>query len=183
MCARQLLHSSCLVSRPCVGASPCKAERAAPPSPHRSSPLPTHTRAHVLTLISRVTRVSNARTRPNSTAGIGRALAISCLSRGAHVTIVGRRQPDENLSQATFVKADLSTMRSARALATEKLDLPSFDIVVFTNGIITTPERKETEEGLEVDMAVSMLSRLAIASEFKAKDLGANRGDKSLRPR
>lgn len=116
------------------------------------------------------------------TSGIGRALALSCLKRGANVTIVGRRQPDEQLAKATFTQADLTTMRSARKLA-DTLPLQKYDIAVFTNGIMPTAERKASEEGVELDMAVSMLSRLAIVSQFKAKNFGADRVDKSVKPR
>lgn len=107
---------------------------------------------------------------------------MSCLERGANVTIVGRREPDAALKQATFAKADLSSMRSATDLANQ-LDLAKFDIVVFTIGVISAPERQATSEGVEFDMAVSFLSRLAMASQFKRKSVGSNRLDKSVKAR
>ena len=92
------------------------------------------------------------------TAGIGRALAISLLQRGAQVTVVGRRQPDQALAQAKFVSKDLSLMKNAQALAKE-IPLNKLDVIVFTNGIIPTTDRVETAEKVEIDMAVSYLSR------------------------
>lgn len=99
------------------------------------------------------------------TAGIGRALAQQCLKQGAEVTIVGRRTPDETLKSAKFVQKDLSLMKNAVALTNEKdgdIKFKAMDIIVFTNGIITSKERRETAEGLEMDLAVSYLSRLAM---------------------
>jgi NAD(P)-dependent dehydrogenase (short-subunit alcohol dehydrogenase family) len=92
------------------------------------------------------------------TAGIGKALAISLLKHGAQVTIVGRRDPDASLAQAKFVRKDLSLLKNAQSLA-DDVDASLLDIIVFTNGIICSPERKETSEGIEIDLGVSYLSR------------------------
>ncbi|KAJ3334946.1 hypothetical protein HDU91_002441 [Kappamyces sp. JEL0680] len=80
------------------------------------------------------------------TAGIGRALAISCLDRKAAVTVVGRRQPDEALKNAAFVQKDLGLVRNAVDLAAQ-VDLKKYDTVVFTNGIFAGAKREETKEG------------------------------------
>ena len=74
------------------------------------------------------------------------------------MTVVGRRDPDETLKQAKYVKKDLGLMKNAESLAND-VDAAKLDIVVFTNGIICYPERKETAEGLEIDLAVSFRSR------------------------
>ena len=99
------------------------------------------------------------------TAGIGKALAVACLKRGAHVTIVGRRQPEPgsplDTAKCTFVQMDLSRMQTARTLA-DRVDFTQLDGVVFTNGIMSTKERQVNPEGVELDLAVSFLSRLAI---------------------
>lgn len=116
------------------------------------------------------------------TSGIGKALAVSLLKRGAEVTSVGRRQPSDDLSAANFVKKDLSLMRDAAALADE-LDLKKLDGLIFTNGIFSTPERKQTAEGIELDMAVSCLSRYAFVEKMFSKGFASERSDKSTRPK
>lgn len=118
------------------------------------------------------------------TAGLGRALAISALKRGAKVTVVGRRDPDAELTAAgaQFVKKDLSLMKNALALA-EEVDVKPLDTIVFTVGIITYPERRATEEGIEVDMAVSYLSRFVFSRAILAKGFGTARQNKEEKPR
>ncbi|KAJ3179779.1 hypothetical protein HK101_010005 [Irineochytrium annulatum] len=116
------------------------------------------------------------------TAGIGRALASSLLNRNANVTVVGRRQPDGLLSACKFIQKDLSTLRNARSLA-DDVDLRSLDAVVFTNGIMPTAERVVNAEGIEIDMAVSAMSRYAFVTEFKDRMFGTKRTDTSTKPR
>lgn len=99
------------------------------------------------------------------TGGIGRALSRFMASRGARVVVVGQTFRDSDVPRIEFAKADLSLMREAdrvaKTLPSEKLDL-----VVFTTGIFAAPERQETVEGIERDMAVSFLSRLVILREI-----------------
>ncbi|KAJ3220375.1 hypothetical protein HDU67_000042 [Dinochytrium kinnereticum] len=117
------------------------------------------------------------------TAGIGKALALSCLSRNAKVTIVGRRQPDASLSKATFIQKDLSSMRSAESL-TKDVNLSMVDTIVFTNGIIAAPNRQVSSEGVELDLAVSFLSRLAFLRKvLEDGSLGSARPKGLLKPR
>lgn len=116
------------------------------------------------------------------TAGIGRELAVSCLKHGAKVSIVGRRDPDQSLAQATFLKTDLSLMRNADALG-KSIDWGVMDIVVFTNGIISAAKRQESSEGIELDMAVSYLSRYAILNNLNHTALGTKRADSTKKPR
>lgn len=69
-------------------------------------------------------------------------------------------------------------MKSAVALANE-LSKESFDLVIFSNGIITTKERKQSSEGVELDLAVSYLSRFAFLKTWLAStssSIGASRG-------
>jgi NAD(P)-dependent dehydrogenase (short-subunit alcohol dehydrogenase family) len=113
------------------------------------------------------------------TAGIGKAVAQQTLKHGANVTIVGRREPDETLSKAKFVQKDLQLMRNAKNLCKE-IDLEKFDSIIFSNGIIASSERKETTEKVELDMAVSFLSRYAMAKEFGHF---SQRSDKTRKPR
>ena len=116
------------------------------------------------------------------TAGIGKAVALSVLNRGGEVSIVGRRKPDESLAKAKFISKDLSLMRNAEALIGE-LEIAKYDIVLFTNGIIAANARQESAEGLELDLAVSYLSRFVICRGFDDGKLGVDRPDKSVKPR
>ncbi len=99
------------------------------------------------------------------TSGIGKALATSLLALGASVVIVGRRTPDESLAKAKFIAKDLSLMKNARSLGQE-LSNTKIDILVFTNGIMASKTRQETPEGIELDLAVSYLSRVEIVNSL-----------------
>lgn len=116
------------------------------------------------------------------TAGIGKALALSSLSRGAHVTVVGRREPGPELSAAKFVKKDLSLLKNAVELA-DDVDVTSLDTIVFTNGIMANRARQVNAEGIELDLAVSYLSRFAFARKMLGKGFGSNRRDSTQKPR
>lgn len=98
------------------------------------------------------------------TDGLGRAIARLAASRGARVLVVGRTFRDEGTPGITFIKADLSSMREATRVGKE-LD-PSLDAVVLTTGIFAAKVREVTAEGIERDMAISYLSRLAIVREL-----------------
>ena len=114
------------------------------------------------------------------TGGIGRALALVLTSRGASVVIVGQKFRDDGVRGLTFMKADLSSMVEARRVGRE---LPAdLDLVVMTTGIIAAPKREQTAEGIERDLAVSYLSRLAIVREL-APRLGQGRPATAQRPR
>ena len=54
------------------------------------------------------------------------------------------------------------------------LPAETFDLFIFTTGIMAAPKRQETAEGIERDMAVSYLSRLVIVREI-APRLGKHR--------
>ena len=98
------------------------------------------------------------------TGGIGRALARLMAARGAEVTVVGRTFRDEGVAGLRFMEADLSSLEEASRVGRE-LDAAS-SVVVLTTGIFAYPERRETAEGLEVDLAVSYMSRFAILREL-----------------
>ena len=94
------------------------------------------------------------------TSGLGRAIAVEAAHRGANVQVVGRSFKDEGVANLSFEKADLSSMKEAKRIGeTTNADL---DVIVLTTGIIAGSTRVESEEGLEMDMAVSYLSRLVI---------------------
>lgn len=94
------------------------------------------------------------------TSGLGRAIAIEAASRGATVKVVGRTFKDEGVTGLSFEKADLSLMKEAKRIG-ETVD-DNYDVVVFTQGIIAASQREESADGIEMDMAVSFLSRLVI---------------------
>jgi NAD(P)-dependent dehydrogenase (short-subunit alcohol dehydrogenase family) len=114
------------------------------------------------------------------TGGIGRALARFVAAKGADVTVVGRTFRDAGLPNLRFVEANLESMTEARRVGLE-LEADALDLLVLTTGIMTAPVREQTAEGLERDLAVSYLSRLAILREA-APRLGRGRHDSSLKP-
>ncbi|MDT5151757.1 MAG: hypothetical protein QOI01_3490 [Mycobacterium sp.] len=115
------------------------------------------------------------------TNGLGRAIAQQALARGADVTVVGRTLRDDPADRLTFVGADLSWMSEAVRVGRE-LPAESFDVVLFTTGIIAAKSREETPEHVERDVAISYLSRLAILQGLSDR-LGSAREDRAPRPR
>lgn len=114
------------------------------------------------------------------TGGLGRAISRQMVARGASVIVVGQTFRDADVPGMTFVQADLSLMQEAKRVAAA-LPAEDLDLVVFTTGIFAAPQRQETHEGIERDLAVSYLSRLVILREI-APRLKA-RTNSSLRPR
>jgi NAD(P)-dependent dehydrogenase (short-subunit alcohol dehydrogenase family) len=115
------------------------------------------------------------------TNGLGRAIAQQALARGADVTVVGRTLRDDPGARLTFVAADLSSMSEAVRVGRE-LPAESFDVVLFTTGIIAAKSREETPEHVERDVAISYLSRLAILQGLSPR-LGSAREVRAPRPR
>jgi NAD(P)-dependent dehydrogenase (short-subunit alcohol dehydrogenase family) len=115
------------------------------------------------------------------TNGLGRAIAQQALARGAEVTVVGRTFRDDPTARLTFVAADLSSMKEAVRVGRE-LPAESFDLVLFTTGIIAAKTREETSEHVERDVAISYLSRLAILQGLSPR-LGSARDADAPRPR
>ncbi len=115
------------------------------------------------------------------TGGIGRAFSRFMASRGASVVVVGQTFRDSDMSGIEFIKADLSLMREAQPVAVE-LPAETLDLVILTTGIMAGPERQETAEGIERDMAVSYLSRLVIVRGIGPR-LGKRRPVASMKPR
>ncbi|WP_326719192.1 SDR family NAD(P)-dependent oxidoreductase [Streptomyces sp. NBC_00243] len=115
------------------------------------------------------------------TNGLGRAIAQQALARGAAVTVVGRTFRDAPAAGLTFVPSDLSSMSEATRLGLE-LPVESFDVVLFTTGIIAAKTREETPEHVERDLAISYLSRLAVLQGLSPR-LGSAREDGAPRPR
>jgi hypothetical protein len=115
------------------------------------------------------------------TNGLGRAIAGLALARGVDVTVVGRTLREFPQGQPRFVRADLSLMADALRLG-EDLAVEDVDVALFTAGIIAAPTREETAEGIERDMAVSFLNRVAILKGISGR-LGITRPAGAPQPR
>jgi NAD(P)-dependent dehydrogenase (short-subunit alcohol dehydrogenase family) len=115
------------------------------------------------------------------TNGIGRALSRLMAARGAHVTEVGRSFRDADVAGIDFLPADLSSMAEAADVG-RTLSAAALDVVVMTTGIMAAPKREATAEGIERDLAVSYLSRLAVLREL-APALVRDRSPDAPRPR
>ncbi|CDK29037.1 unnamed protein product [Kuraishia capsulata CBS 1993] len=104
------------------------------------------------------------------TGGLGRAITQQLASHGAKVTVVGQTFRDEGVSGIDFVKADLSSVKVAKQVGGE-LPTQSLDLVVLTTGITAAPEREQTSEGVEKDMAASYFSRYSLLKELAPRML------------
>ena len=71
---------------------------------------------------------------------------------------------------------------SEAVLVGREFPAESFDVVVFTTGIIAAKTREETPEHVERDVAISYLSRLAVFQGLSPR-LGSARADGVPRPR
>ena len=115
------------------------------------------------------------------TGGVGRAIVNEAVSKGAEAWVVGRTFRDRPDPKVHFVQADLASLRRARAVVAE-FPVPSLDVVVMTQGIFAGRQRKVNEDGIELDMAVSHLSRSVMVHEI-APTVGSGRADGSPAPR
>src|SRR5688572_4101499 len=115
------------------------------------------------------------------TGGIGRALSRLMAARGAQVIIVGRTFREADTPGIRFMQADLELISEALRIG-RTLPAEEFDLVVFTTGIMPGPERVETAEGIERDLAVSYLNRLAMLRELGPR-LGRKRMNPGSKPR
>ncbi|KAH9254088.1 hypothetical protein BASA81_007963 [Batrachochytrium salamandrivorans] len=100
------------------------------------------------------------------TRGIGGALVEVLLGQGVRVTYVGRTpglHPEHVLG--TFVQSDLSTLRACTELAA-RLEGLDFDSVVFCVGRLNLPQVERNTEGVELDLAVSYMSRFILLKHF-----------------
>lgn len=95
------------------------------------------------------------------TGGLGRAIALVLASKGAQVTVIGRTFRDSEVTNIDFIEADMSSIKVSREVA-ERLPADNIDILLFTTGIFASKTKQVTPEGLERDLAVSYLNRLAM---------------------
>jgi NAD(P)-dependent dehydrogenase (short-subunit alcohol dehydrogenase family) len=115
------------------------------------------------------------------TGGIGRSLALAFASKGAHVIVVGRSFLDNNNPRISFVQADLSSLKTAKKVAQE-LPVETLNLLIMTHGIFTGRKRLANEENIELDMAISYLSRFVIVRNI-ANRIGIKLADKKSKPR
>lgn len=115
------------------------------------------------------------------TGGIGRAISRHLAATGAQVTVVGQTFRDAGVPGLTFLQADLMLMSEAARVA-GLLPVESADLLIFTAGIFAAPQRQETPEGIERDLAVSYLNRFVILREVAGR-LGKARLNARTKPR
>jgi NAD(P)-dependent dehydrogenase (short-subunit alcohol dehydrogenase family) len=95
------------------------------------------------------------------TNGIGRALARLFAAKEAEVVVVGRTFRDQGVERLRFIAADLSHMTQAQRVGQE-LPVEIMDTLIFTTGSGPGEQRAESSEGVELDLAISSLSRFVI---------------------
>lgn len=115
------------------------------------------------------------------TGGIGRAISRHLATMGAQVTVVGQTFRDAEMPGIAFIQADLTLMSEAKRVAALLL-AETADLLVFTAGIFASPQRQETAEGIERDLAVSYLNRLVIL-RVVAERIGSSRPNAKTKPR
>jgi NAD(P)-dependent dehydrogenase (short-subunit alcohol dehydrogenase family) len=162
---------SCTVSDPQSSSKPKTSIKGVPDRSVTIRPVP----------IERLDLSSKRLAVIGGTNGLGRAIAQQALARAAEVTVVGRTFRDDPAARLTFVAADLSSMKEAVRVGRE-LPAESFDLVLFTSGIIAAKTREETPEHVERDVAISYLSRLAVLQGLSPR-LGSAREPGAPRPR
>lgn len=115
------------------------------------------------------------------TNGLGRAIALEFVSKGAEVLVVGRTFRDHGVERLRFIQADLSEIDRVRLLAKE-LPAETLDILIMTQGIFAGKERKTNSKGIELDMATSSLSRFVLLRELVDR-IGKSRTNPTTKPR
>jgi len=115
------------------------------------------------------------------TSGIGRALALALAFRDAEVVVVGRTFRDQGVPRLRFMQADLTCMKDALRLA-QAVPAETWDMVIFTTGILPGRQRAVSPEGIELDMAVSYLNRFVMVREMVPR-LGTARVAAQSKPR
>lgn len=112
-----------------------------------------------------------------STDGIGKATAIELARRGAKVLLHGKDQQKgemvlDEVRKATgnnsleFFRADLSSQGQVRSLAEEVIQSQKQLHVLINNAGTFQPQRRLTEDGLEVTFAVNYLAPFILTHEL-----------------
>ena len=93
-------------------------------------------------------------------------------ANGAEAVVVGRTFRDQGLERLRFIQADLSEMKQTERVVQE-LSAESWDMLLFTSR--SGPDNGG-REGIEIDVAISYLSRFVIlrevAEQWNAKGIG-----------
>jgi NAD(P)-dependent dehydrogenase (short-subunit alcohol dehydrogenase family) len=110
-----------------------------------------------------------------STSGIGYETALALARAGARVVIAARngkkaadaiaaiRRVHHN-ADLTFRLLDTARLASVRAFATEWDEPHPIDILVLNAGIASVPQREETEDGFERQLATNYLGHFALTA-------------------
>ncbi|CAO1637594.1 unnamed protein product [Jaminaea pallidilutea] len=107
------------------------------------------------------------------TDGIGLAIArqLAASSPPPSIIVSGRRAPRESVANVEFRALDASSMKAIKkytdafkAVPTEPAD--KLDLLVLTQGILTTAGRTETDEGLDRKMALHYYGRQLLIREL-----------------
>src|SRR5947209_9487302 len=108
-----------------------------------------------------------------STSGIGYEVALALAGAGARVVIAARNEKKANQAIAairrvhrdadlTFRLLDTARLASVRAFAAQWDEPRPIDILVLNAGIASVPQREETEDGFERQLATNYLGHFAL---------------------
>jgi NAD(P)-dependent dehydrogenase (short-subunit alcohol dehydrogenase family) len=106
--------------------------------------------------------------------GIGLAVSKALLALGSTytVTVVARSKPADLEGKATFVPADLSSIKACQDLVAVGLKGQKFDTVLACVGIISRAQLTLTPtDNIEEDFMVSYLSRFVILNELATRQM------------
>ncbi|CAF3697245.1 unnamed protein product [Rotaria sp. Silwood1] len=119
------------------------------------------------------------------TSGIGRAIALSIARHcpSANITIIGRNESAANAilpqlgSNPKFIRADASLMSEIRTV-TKKIN--AVDMLVLTQGILTTAGRTPTTENIDNKLALHYYGRILFVQELLPLLRSSQNGGKVL---
>jgi dehydrogenase/reductase SDR family member 12 len=111
-----------------------------------------------------------------ATGGIGRAIVLGALKRGAQVMAVGRSpeklralQRDAGTDRLTIHAVDLSLVAAVSAFAKQIARGPQIDVLVNNVGVLLNTF-STTPEGLETSFATNLLNHFVLTESLKASD-------------
>lgn len=97
------------------------------------------------------------------TKGLGGAIVDALGDAGAKVTFSGRSNSPPHKGE--FIQSDMQTIHGTKLLA-EKLKGRDFDTALLSVGIFSKRHVERNAEGVQMDLAVSYLSRFVLMQEF-----------------
>ena len=119
-----------------------------------------------------------------TSSGIGTVIAYELAKRGAqviagnrnlekaHKAIATIKKPSDDLSRLIILPLDISSLQSVREFAKEvntTSDISQIDGLLLNAGIMALPERKESVDGLELQMATNVLGHHLLSSLLMPK--------------